>query len=88
MCTGISRTAPVAGEAKGADGWFHVTTATVGFDHGAHGSEEHALLLDFANYGLGTHARVAVELDIESGRALLEQLRSTIEEAEATGLAG
>jgi hypothetical protein len=46
--------------------------------------EEHALLLDFTNYGIGPGARVAVEMDLESGKAFLEQLRMAIEEAQAS----
>ena len=63
-----------------------MTQATVGFDHATHSAAEHALLIDFANYNLGTDARVAVELDLASGRALLRQLEATIAAAEATGL--
>ena len=62
------------------------TTMTVGFDHATHTGAEHALLLDFANYDLGTGARVAVELDLASGRALVAQLQATIAAAEASGL--
>jgi hypothetical protein len=86
MCTGISHTATIAGAGKGARGWFPVTQATVGFDHATQPGPEHALLLDFANYDLGTEARVALEMDIASGRVLLDQLRLAIEAAEATGL--
>ena len=86
MCTTISATTAVKGSGKGADGWFPLAQATVGFDHATHSGAEHALLIDFANYDLGTGARIAVELDLQSGRALLEQLRTAIEAAEATGL--
>ena len=76
----------VSGAGKGPAGWFPVTQATVGFDHATHSAAEHALLIDFANYDLGTDSRVAVELDLASGRALLRQLEATIAAAEATGL--
>jgi hypothetical protein len=59
----------------------------VAYDHATHTGAEHALLLDFANYDIGTEARVAVEMDVASGWALLEQLRVTLEAAEASGLA-
>lgn len=88
MCTSISRSAPIAAVGKGPGGWFPLTQATVGFDHATHSGAEHALLLDFANYDLGTDARVALEMDLASGKALVEQLRAAIEAAEATGLAG
>jgi hypothetical protein len=88
MCTTISQSGPVTGAGKGPGGWFVVNQATVAFDHGTHNAAEHALILDFANYDLGTDARVAVELDLASGRRLLEQLRATIEAAERSGLPG
>ena len=86
MCTSISATARVRGAGRGAAGWFPLGQATVAFDHATHTGAEHGLLLDFANYELGPGARVAVEMDLASGRAFLEQLRTAIEAAEATGL--
>ena len=86
MCTMISKTAAVTGAAKGAAGWFTLTHACVGFDHATQGPAEHMLLLDFVNRELGPSARVGVELDLASGRALLAELQAAIEAAEATGL--
>jgi len=87
MCTCIATTVPMAGAGKGAAGWFRVTEATVGYDHPSHSSAEHAILLDFTNRESGLSARVAVELDLESGRALLASLTETIRAAEASGVA-
>jgi hypothetical protein len=87
MCTAISATTSIQGAGKGPTGWFAITQATVAFDHGTHTGAEHALLLDFANYDLGTGARVALEMDVTSGKALLARLRAAIEAAEASGLA-
>ncbi|HEX2171113.1 MAG TPA: DUF6295 family protein [Dehalococcoidia bacterium] len=87
MCTMISLTTPITGSGKGTGGWFSVSQANVGYDHAAHAQLEHALLLDFVNPDLGTGARVAVEMDIASGKALLAQLQAAIEAAEATGRA-
>ena len=86
MCTMISVSSTVHGAGKGAEGWFPLTQATVGYDHATHTGAEHALLLDFVNYDIGPAARVAVELDLASGRALLEQLRSALDAAEASGV--
>ena len=87
MCTAISETTSISGAGKGRSGWFPVTQVTVAYDHATHTGAEHALLLDFANYELGTEARVALEVDLASGRALVDQLRRAIEAAEASGLA-
>jgi hypothetical protein len=82
----IAVTGPMTGMAKGADGWFPVTQATVGYDHTTHSKDEHALLIDFTNYDIGIAARLALELDLDSGRELLKQLQSAIEQAEASGV--
>ncbi|MGD0083893.1 MAG: DUF6295 family protein [Acidimicrobiales bacterium] len=87
MCTAISNTTSMRGAGKGPRAWFPITQATVAYDHATHTGAEHALLLDFANYDLGTDARVALEMDLASGKVLLEQLRSAIEAAETSGLA-
>ena len=86
MCTMIASSATISGAGKGALGWFPVTQATVGYDHAGHCGEEHAMLLDFVNYSLGTDARVALELDLPSARALCEQLMDAIEKAERSGV--
>lgn len=87
MCTMISRTTQIKGSGKGPDGWFTVSQANVGYDHATHAPLDHALLLDFVNPDLGTGARLAVELDISSGKALIEQLQAAIAAAEASGVA-
>lgn len=87
MCTMISITKPVRGMGKGPRGWFPLTRATVGYDHSSHSNDAHALLIDLVNYDLGTDARVAVELDIEAGRALIELLQDAISQAEQSGVA-
>jgi hypothetical protein len=86
MCTYISNRTQVAGAGKGAEGWFRITEAVVGYDHPVHANTDHAILIDFTNPDAGLGARVAVELDLESGRALLAQLAETIGAAEATGV--
>jgi hypothetical protein len=86
VCTMIAVSTAVRGSGKGAAGWFRLTKANVGFDHATHGDDEHALLLDFVNPELGPSARVAVELDIESGKALIEQIQAAIDAAEASGV--
>lgn len=91
MCTMISITNQVRGMGKGPDhlgdgGWFRVTKATVGYDHTTHFEDEHSLLLDFTNYDLGIDARVGLELDLASGRALVTQLQEAIRQAELSGV--
>jgi hypothetical protein len=85
MCTMISMQTVVSGSGKGATGWFPISQANVGFDHATHSQLDHALLLDFVNPGMGAGARVAVEMDIASGKALVAQLQATIAEAERSG---
>ena len=85
MCTNISMQASVSGSGKGTTGWFPLSHANVGFDHATHSQLDHALLLDFVNPDLGAAARVAVEMDLASGKALVAQLQAAIAEAERIG---
>jgi Family of unknown function (DUF6295) len=85
MCTMISMQTAVTGSGKGATGWFPISQANVGYDHATHSQFDHALLLDFVNPDLGVGARVAVEMDIASGKALLAHLQAAIAEAERAG---
>ena len=87
MCTMIALKTAVKGGGKGPQGWFPVTQANVGYDHTTYLRNEHALLLDFVNPDLPPGARVAVELDIASGKALVAQLQAAIEAAEQAGVA-
>jgi hypothetical protein len=85
MCTMINETADITGMGRGVAGWFPVTQASVGYDHATHSQLDHALLLDFVNPAMGVGARVAVEMDLASGKALVAQLQAAIAEAERGG---
>jgi hypothetical protein len=72
------------GSAKGPHGsWFHVTDATVYFDHPVHAMAEHTLNIDFADPSAGPAARVAVELTAASARALLVAIEGVLASAPA-----
>jgi len=70
MCTYQTTTLAVQGSGKGAEGWFPASDAMVYFDHPVHAAADHTLNIDLINPSLGAGARVAVELDPESARAL------------------
>lgn len=82
MCTNVTRRAPIAGSAKGADGWFAVDTATVYFDHPFHAQGDHTLNIDLVNDAAGAPARVAIELSAASARALVLQIEAVLATAE------
>jgi hypothetical protein len=83
MCTYETTTLPVRGSGKGAEGWFAVTDATVYFDHPVHASADHTLNIDLRNPARGPGARVAVELDPVSARALAGAILATLDSAPA-----
>jgi len=85
MCTMISQQVRIEGSGKGMGGWFAVRAANVSFDHPFNLGQEHALNLDFVNEALGPGARVAVELNAESARALVETIQAVLARAEAGG---
>jgi Family of unknown function (DUF6295) len=87
MCTYQTTTLDVEGSGKGAGGWFPVSDATVYFDHPVHATADHTLNIDLINPSLGAGARVALELDPSSARALAEAILRTLDTIPA-GLRG
>jgi hypothetical protein len=82
MCTYATVSEKVDGSAKGPGGrWFHVTDATVYYDHPVHAMAEHTLNIDFADPSLGPGARVAVELTRDSATALLGAIQAALASA-------
>jgi hypothetical protein len=83
MCTYETKYVLISGSGKGPCGWFSLSAATVYFDHPVHAAAEHTLNIDFLNPELGPSARVAVELDPGSARALARAILAAVETAEA-----
>ena len=83
MCTYETEHVPMSGSGKGHSGWFSLSAATVYFDHPVHSAADHTLNIDFLNPELGPSARVAVELDPASARALALAILAAVGTAEA-----
>jgi hypothetical protein len=81
VCTYQTETLAATGSAKGPNGWFRVSQATVYFDHPVHALAEHSLNIDFAAPALGAGARVAVELSAETARELMAAIGRALEGA-------
>lgn len=89
MCTYVTENVPVSGSAKGPEGWFSLSRATVYFDHPFHAPLEHSLNIDFADPTDPTDPtaatrRVAVELSAASARAVARAILATLETGEAS----
>jgi hypothetical protein len=82
VCTSIVEIVPAWGAGKGAEGWFDLTHAVVSYDHPHHALLEEAITIDFVNQALGPGSRVAVEIDLESAKALAAALGRAIAQAE------
>ena len=82
MCTSIVEIVAAEGAGKSAEGWFDLTHAVVSYDHPHHALLEEAITIDFVNSGLGPGARVAVEMTLESAKALAGALARAIAGAE------
>jgi hypothetical protein len=85
MCTMIVQQIGIEGSAKGQGGWLAVHQANVSYDHPYHAPLEHALNIDFVDEAQGPGARVAVELDAESARRLVDAIQAVLARAEAGG---
>jgi Family of unknown function (DUF6295) len=82
MCTSIVEVVRTEGCGKGERGWFDLTNSVVSYDHPHHALLEEAITIDFVNSALGPTARVAVEITLESARALSAALVKAIAEAD------
>src|SRR5436853_6468636 len=91
MCTSIVEIVAAEGMAKREDAWFPLTHAAVAYDHARHALLADVITLDFINEALPPGARAAVELTLESAKALNAALAKAIdadEIEEAEGLQG
>lgn len=83
MCTSIVEIAGVQGAGRSKDGWFSLSHSVVAYDHPQHALVEEAVTIDFVNHAKGAGARAAVELTLDSAKALHAALAKVIEAAEA-----
>lgn len=83
MCTYVTQTIPASGSAKGPEGWFSISQATIYFDHPFHAPLEHSLNVDFAD-PIHPCRRVAVELSASSARALADAILAVVDAGQAS----
>jgi predicted NBD/HSP70 family sugar kinase len=93
MCTSIIEIARAEGMAKRGDQWFPLSRSVVAYDHARHAPLGDVITLDFINTELEVGARAAVELTLETAKALRAALDRAIaaadhEEAEVRGKRG
>jgi hypothetical protein len=82
MCTYTTVSEQVDGSAKGPGGtWFHVTDASVYYDHPVHAMADHTLNIDLTDPSRGPGARVAVELTRDSATRLVRAIQDALASA-------
>jgi Family of unknown function (DUF6295) len=82
MCTSIVEVVPAEGCGKGGQGWFDLSHSVVSYDHPHHALLEEAITIAFVSAALGPGARAAVELTLQSAKALSQALAKAIAAAE------
>ena len=83
MCTYQTEKIALRGSGKSRRGWMKGTEATVYFDHPVHFPAGHALMIDVTDPAQGADARIALELDPRSARALAESILRTLDQLPA-----
>jgi hypothetical protein len=83
MCTYVTETLAITGSAKGPQGWFRATDASVYFDHPQHALAEHTLNVDVRRPDDGAGQRVALELTADSARTLAETILRVLDGQES-----
>jgi Family of unknown function (DUF6295) len=81
----IAQQVKITGSGKSGSNWFRVDQASVSYDHPFDMPLEYALNIDLTNQAGGPGARLAVELDAESARKLVEVILEVLLRAEAGG---
>ena len=81
MCTYQTETLRVNASAKTPRGWTTMTDASIYFDHPVHFMANHALMIDVLNTDQGASARVGIEMDAASARALAEAILRALDSA-------
>ncbi|MDQ1733256.1 MAG: hypothetical protein QOK10_3415 [Pseudonocardiales bacterium] len=79
MCTYNTEHTRLAGSAKGRNGWFALSEATVYYDHPVHAAAEHTLNIDLADPAAGPAGRIALELTATSARELVAAIGRALE---------
>ncbi len=82
MCTPIVEIIEAEGAGKGGEGWFAMSHAVVSYDHPHQALLDEAITIDFVNNDRGPGVRAAVEMTLESAKALVTALEKTIAAAE------
>ena len=82
MCTPIVEIIQAEGAGKGGEGWFAMSHAVVSYDHPHQALLDEAITIDFVNNDRGPGVRAAVEMTLESAKALVTALEKTIAAAE------
>ena len=82
MCTPIVEIVEAEGAGKGGEGWFAMSHAVVSYDHPHQALLDEAITIDFVNNDRGPGVRAAVEMTLESAKALVTALEKTIAAAE------
>jgi hypothetical protein len=85
MCTMIAQQLGINGSGKAGDDWVKVDTASVSYDHPFDMPLEYTLNLDFTRQAGDPGTRVAVEMDYQSARRLVEAIQEVMRQAEAGG---
>jgi hypothetical protein len=88
MCSWIVEKAEMRGVGKGSDGWFDLKQANVYFDHPFRAAMDHALIIDFVKDPDRPDGRVAVEIDADSAKRLVESINRALTTGEAVHILG
>lgn len=82
MCITSIQYRKIEGSAKGVIGWFPVTNVAVCNDHPHHLELDWCINIDVVNETMGPSARVALELTMDSAKALAEAIMAVVTETE------
>ena len=78
MCTMISKTIPVKGNAKESSGWFDINTINISYDHPFESNLDYAINIDIPNESSDRFSRIILELSPASAAILVDGLKEIL----------
>lgn len=84
MCTSLTEVVDVVAHGRGQSEWTDLSSAHVYYDHPAHGTSEHAMVIDVRAVNGSPASRVVLELSAESAEQLALAIQRVLASSSAS----
>ena len=78
MCTSVTEQFDVTAHGRGQSEWTPLSSAVVYYDHPAHATSEHAMVIDLRGEESSPSSRVVIEMSAASAAGLARAIQSVL----------